>query len=144
MLPAHRLGREQINPCKGIELRPVGIPGEPKNIAIRYTLKFSETSLLHTPNRRHIVTKDKNQGPSPALLETKVQNPLQERWIEILAAILRKGKGIIEIYFVPTRVHDATNFPDFDGLLGYPTIREDFVCLLGSPKLLTTGKPGWK
>jgi hypothetical protein len=69
---------------------------------------------------------------------------LQERWVEILATILRKGKGIIEIYFVPTRVHDATNFPDFDGLLGYPAIREDFVCLLGSPKLLTTGKPGWE
>jgi len=41
-------------------------------------------------------------------------------------------------------VHNATNFPDFDGLLGHPTIGEDFVCLLGSPKLLTTGKPGWK
>src|SRR5712692_4790930 len=142
--PAHLLGREQINPCRGIELRPVGIPGEPKNIPIRHTLKFSETSLLHTPNRRHIVTEDKNQGPSPALLAAKVQNLLQERRIEILAAILRKGKSIVEIHYVPTRVHDTTSFPDFDGLLGHPAIGEDFVCLLDSPKLLTTGKPCWK
>src|SRR5437867_6747272 len=103
MLPAHLLGREQINPCRGIEKRPVGIPGEPKNVPIRHTLKFFETSLPHTPNRRHIVTEDKNQGPSPALLATKIQNPLQERRIEILAAIPRKGKGIIEIHFIPTR-----------------------------------------
>src|SRR5262245_64956263 len=106
MLPAHLLGREQINPCRGIELRPVGIPGEPKNVAIRHTLKFSETSLLHTPNRRHIVTEDKNQGSAPALLATKVQNPLQERRIEILATMLRKGKGIIKINLIPKRVHD--------------------------------------
>src|SRR5215510_8674250 len=114
MLPAHFLGREQINPCRGIELRPVGIPGEPKNIPIRHTLKFSETSLLHTPKRRHIVTEDKNQGPSQALLSTIVQNPLQKCRIEILAAMLRKGKSIIQIHFIPARVHDATNFPDVD------------------------------
>src|SRR5262249_41371483 len=120
---------------------PVGIPGEPKNVPIRHTLKFSETSLLHTTNRRYIVTEDKNQCPSQALLTTKVQNPLQERRIEILATILRKGKGIIEIHFVPTRAHDATNFPNFDRLLGHPAIGKGFVCLLGSPKLLTTGKP---
>src|SRR5262245_40888888 len=141
MLPAHLLGREQINPCRGIELRPVSIPGKPKNVSIRHTLKFSETSLLHTPNRRHIVAEDKDKGPSPALLTTKVQNPLQERRIEILTAILRKGKGIIEIHFVTARMHDATNFSDFDGLLGHPAIGKDFVSLLGCPKLLTTGKP---
>src|SRR5918911_353743 len=144
MLPAHCSGREQINPCRGIELRLVGIPAEPKNVPIRHTLKFSETSLPHTPDRGHIVTEDENQGPAQALLAAKVQNPLQERRIEIPSAILREGKGIIEVHFIPTRTHDATNFPDFDGLLGHPAIGEDSVCLLGSPKLLTTGKPGWK
>src|SRR5712692_3315197 len=91
--PAHLSSREQINPCRGIEKRPVGIPGEPKNVSIRHTLKFSETSLLHSTNRCHIVTQDKNQGPPQAVLTTRIQDTLQECRIEILAAILCKGKS---------------------------------------------------
>jgi hypothetical protein len=41
-------------------------------------------------------------------------------------------------------MHAATNFPDFDGLLGYPAIGKYFVGLLSRPKLFATGKPGWK
>src|SRR5215470_11268322 len=134
---------EQINSCRGIKKRPVGIPGKSKNVPIDHTLKFLKTSLLHTTNRCHIVTQDKNQGPSQALLATRVQDTLQESWVEILAAILRKGKGIIQIHFVPTRTDNATNFPNFDGLLGSPTIGKDFVLVLSSPKLFTTSKPSW-
>src|SRR5712691_5538360 len=135
---------EQINPCRGIEKRPVGIPGKSKNVPIGHTLKFSKTSLLHTTNRCHIVTQDKNQGPSQAMLATRAQDTLQECRVEILATILRKGKGIIQIHFVPARTDDATDFPNVDGLLGGPTIGKNFVFMLGSPKLFTAGKPRWE
>src|SRR5262245_65230983 len=117
MLPAHLSGTEQINPCRGIEERPVYIPGEPKNVLIRHTLKFSETSFLHPPDRCRVIAEHENQRPPQAVLTIVVQHLLQQRRIEILPTILRKGEGIVQIHLIVTRGHDASNLPDLDWLM---------------------------
>src|SRR5262249_4947022 len=127
MLPAHLSGTEQINPCRGIEERPVCIPGEPKNILIGHTLKFFETSLLHSTDRGRIITEHEDQRPPHAALTIIVQCALQQRRIEILPTILRKGEGVVQIYLIATRGHDATNLSDLDWLMGRPTIGQDLA-----------------
>src|SRR5262245_37280959 len=144
ILPAHLSGAEQINPCRGIEERPVCIPGEPKNVPIGHTLKFSETSLLHPTNGCRIITEHENQCPPHALLTIIVQYLLQQRRIEILPAMLGKGEGIVQIHLIAARGHDAPNLPDLDWLTGRPAIRKNFVIVLGSPELFATGKSRWE
>jgi hypothetical protein len=140
MLPAQLSGTEQINPRRGIEERPVCIPGEPKNVLIGHTLKFSESSLLHTTDRCHVITEHENQCAPHALLAIVIQYLLEERWIEILSTILCKGEGIVQIHLITARGYDAANLSDVDWLAGRPAIGKDFVSMLGSPELFSTGK----
>src|SRR5262249_45465175 len=140
MLPAQLSGTEQINPCRGIEERPVCIPGEPKNVLIGHTLKFSESSFLHTTDGCRIITEHKNQCSPHALLAIVGQHLLEERRIEILSTIFCKGEGIVQIHLIIARGYDAANLSDVDWLVGRPAIGKDFVSVLGSPELFSTGK----
>src|SRR5262249_31905131 len=101
-----------------------------------------ETSLLHPTDGGRIITEHKNECSPHTALTIIVQHTLQQRWIEILPTILRKGEGIVQIHFIATRGHDAPNLPNLDWLMGRPAIRQYFALVLGSPKLFATGKSG--
>ena len=138
------LCREQINPCGGMQTRPIYIPAKPQDVAICHTLKLAKTSFLYAANGRHIVTEDKNQSPPDTCLTTVLQNALQERRIEIVATVFRTGKGIVQINLIATWIDHTVNLADFHRVVRGPAIRYNFGLELCGPELFATFQTGLK
>lgn len=66
----------EIHPCSSLELRPIRIPTEPKDMTIGDTLKLVKARFVYPTNRRHIVAHDEDKGPSEAVLTTRLEHPL--------------------------------------------------------------------